>query len=801
MVTVLSLAVGIGANTSVFSLLQAVRWRSLPVREPGQLRVLNWMGSFPKEYSFVGEEFVFLRKGGQRFGEFSGPLYGALRQPEGESVEVFAYSRTEPLTAVTSGGALTVAGLLVSGNFFAGYGAGPSIGRPIRPEDDRREAEPVAVITHRWWERHLGSDPQVVGRAITLNGRSLTIIGVLPRGFAGPLAGDAADVYLPLALQPAFRPDNPLASPHHYWLQVMLRLQKGASESAVRPALEVAFRRHQQELSESGAEPPTLLLMDGRCGPWIAREALASPLAPLAWMVGLVLLVACANAGSLLLARNAVRQHEMAVRAALGAGRWRLIRQVLADSVVLAVLAAGLGLIFAWWGQAALVWLLPGLQGEVHFDVRLDARVLLFTVGATAVTALLVGLLPGLMASRVTPAAGLRNPRILGTPRLRLGKLLVVGQMAMALVLVTGAGLMARTLTNLRRVDMGFDPHHLLVFRLNATQSGHPEAELPAFYERVREAVAAIPGVRSAGFSDQSHVGAGFGAGYGIEIAGRAGEPLSSSGLTASDTFLATMGIPLLQGRWFNTSDTPSSGRVIIVNQAFAEKMFPGETPVGKTCTIGGLEHAIVGVCGNARLYDFRMEVQPIVYFSYRQRPSPEAWFEARTALPPTALGTAVSKAVAQLDATIAVAGLTTQRELADRLVAQERMFASLGGGLALLSLGLSCVGIHGLMAYLVRRRTGEIGLRLALGARPIDVSRGVLQEAALLAGTGALLGGLAAVGATRVLRGYLYGVAPQDPLTLTTAAVLLGIAAIVAAWLPARRAARVDPLLALRCE
>jgi len=491
----------------------------------------------------------------------------------------------------------------------------------------------------------------------------------------------------------------------------------------------------------------------------------------------------------------------MAVRAALGATRWRLVRHVLMESLVLALLAACLGLLLAWWGQAVLMSLLQAFQAGTHFEVDMDANVWAFAAGTTAATAMLVGLLPALLAARAQPAVGLRNPRILGIPRLRLGRLLVTTQVAISVVLVTGAVLMARTLANLHEVELGFDPDDLLVFRLNAAQGGIPDSQLADFYERVREAVAAVPGVTRVAYSDQSHVGAGFGTGYGITIPGRDAESLASSGMLVSETFLATMGIPLLQGRGFNAADTPSSGRVTIINQAFAAKMVLSVNPLGEIIKIGGDDCQIVGVCGNARLYDIRNEIQPIMYLSYRQHPGGEAWFEVRGELPPSVLGPAVSTAVADVASSLAVTGWTTQRELADRLVAAERMFAALGGGLALLAVVLSCVGIYGLMAYSVARRTREIGLRLALGARPLDVARGVVREAAWLAGAGAVAGVLAAMVGVRVIRSYLYGVAPHDPLSLIAAVALLGVVTAIAAWLPARRAARVEPMMALRCE
>jgi predicted permease len=800
-VAVLSLALGIGANLAVFSLLHAVQLRSLPVRAPDQLRVLDWTGPLPRRYTIAGDEAIFLGKIGRRIGEFSYPLYCALRDQAQGLAEVFAFSQTDPITALLRGRASKAAGLLVSGNFFTGYGAGPFIGRAIMPEDDRPEAPPVVVITHRWWERHWDANPQAVGQTLTLNRMSFTIIGILPREFASPLAGNEANFYLPLAFQSQFRSDFQIASPDHYWLQVMLRLPPRANEAQIRASLELTFHRYQADLSNPGAEAPKLLLMAGNRGPRIYRGLIAHPLHNLTWIVAFVLLIGCANIAGLMLARYAVREHDLAVRAALGANRWRIIQQVLTESLVLTLTATGLGLLFAGWGAALLTRLLPVLGEGSHYNVRLAPGVLAFTVGTTAMTVLLVGLLPALAASRAQPATGLQNPRVLGAPRLRLGKLLVVVQVAMALVLVAGTGLMARTLTNLRRVDLGFNADHLLVFRLNAAQSGYLETQRAAFYERVREAVAAIAGVQAVAFADQSHVGAGFGTAYRIRIPGRDTASLVATGILISDDFLATMEIPMLSGREFEATDAPAGSRVAIVNQAFANEMFPGELPLGKFCKVDKDEYQIVGVCANAHYYHVRNKPSAIAYLLFRQKPSEEAWFLVRTSLPPLALGPAVAKRVADLDPSIATTGLSTQRQLVDDLVAEERLFASLGGGLTLLALGLACLGIYGLLAYNVARRTGEIGVRMALGASPAHIARRELGEAVGLAVAGSALGVPLALAAVRILRHLLYGVSPHDPGIMGAAVAVLVLVAMVAAWIPARRAAKIDPMLALRYE
>jgi predicted permease len=800
-VAVLSLGMAIGANIAVFSLVNAVLLRALPVPEPRQLRVLNWSGPLPNDYRIAGEEVFYGRQGRNRLGMFSYPSYLELRDQTGLRVELFAFAPTEPVTAITRGTASRAAGVLVSGNFFSTYGARPWVGRAIQPEDNLPGAAPVVVLTHRWWELHYGSDPGIVGQSVELNQTVFAIVGVLPRGFAGPLPGDTADLYIPLAFQPLFRPDDRQLSPNDYWLQIMLRLPRGTSEEPVRVALETAFQRHQRPLSDPEDDPPKLHLHAGASGPWIQRMMIADPLESLTRIVAWVLLIACANVTGMWLARNAARQHDWAVRAALGAGRWRLGRQVLAESMLLALAVAGLGLLLSYWGRKLLIGLLPVFTEYNHFDFRTDATVLGYTLGVTTAAMLLVGVIPAWFASRAQPAAGLQNPRVLGAPRLRLGRFLVVIQVAMTVVLLAGAGLMVRTQANLRSAELGFAADHLLVFRLNVAQVGHPESGWTAFYSNVSERIAALPGVEAAAFADQSHLGAGFGTGYGIRIPGRESESLACSGMIVGEKFLPTLQIPLLVGRGFSHADNLDAERVAVVNEAFAKEMFPGEYPLGKTFVLAGEMHQIVGVCGNARLYNLRADTCAITYLAYSQRPVPEAWFAVRSRLTPTALAPVIRQIVADLDPQVVIADLTTQRKLAARQTATERLFAVLGGGLALLAVGLSCLGLYGLTSYNVTRRIPEIGIRIALGARPADVMRSVLGDAIRMACMGAAIGVVAALGAVRVIEHALYGVPAQDPFTLVAAGTVLILVTILAALIPARRAARVDPMVALRSQ
>jgi len=812
-IAVLSLAVGIGVNTAVFSTFNAVLLRELPVHAPHELRVLNWVGPLAEDYhAMAGEESRRMGRHTERCGLFPYPVYCTFRDAGEGFSEAFAFSRTEPLTMVARGQAFTTKGLLVTGNFFAGYGAGALLGRTIIAEDDLPAAQPVAVITYRAWERCFALDPNVIGQTIALNKESLTVIGVLPHNHVGPLLGNEADVYIPLSLEPRFLSDFSLASSCDYWLHIMVRLRPGATEAQAKALLDVLWRRHTREhppdASAGEHEPATLLLVDGRHGPVIERGFMSAMLQEWMEVGGLLLLIACANLTGLLLARNAAREHEMAIRAVLGAGRWRLMRQSLAESLCLSATGGLLGAVLAWWGKGLLRNLLPRLFSlfsdspqYAHFDVRIDPVVLMFTLGCVLATAILVGLVPGLIEARVNPGTRLGSTRVRGTPRARVGKALVVAQIAMSLTLVAGTGLLLRSLVNLYSIELGFNPRNLLVFHLNAAQVGYEDPKRARFYEEVNRSMAALPGVRSTAFADQCHIGAGWGTHF-VSVPDRSIQRLQTTYMTVSDTFFETLEIPLLLGRTFSDLDGPGPVRSAIVNQTFCRAAFAGENPLGRLFKVGDQSYQIVGVCGDARYYALHTgyTIWPITYFCYRQRPVPETWFALRTAVPPQTLLPQVRKVMTALDPLIPLT-VTTQSELIDGTIRPQRLYAGLGVFLAVLAVVLSCIGVYGLMAHNVALRTGEIGIRMAIGARPQDVSRTILREATLLGVLGVGLGVPLSLMAVRVVRWLLYGVTPYDPVTLGVAVMALIAVTLLAAWIPARRAARLDPMVALRLE
>jgi len=800
-VALLSLALGIGVNTAIFSLLNAVWLRSLPVRNPHALRVVNWSGHNARLSHFRGNGYV-TRSGARVEGSFPYPVYRDFKKRVTEC-SVFAFTNLPRLTVIGPAGAAITDGLLVSGDFFSGYGAKVLIGRPLMPADESPSADPVAVITHRWWEKHYRLNPHVIGQTITVNQHPFTIAGVLPPGYRGPLMVGHGDIYMPMSAQPKLFPGHPLDARDHWWVQIMARLQPGAKESQVAAAMEAIFL---QTLSAPGQktemDQPRILLTDGSRGPLMIRRRMVRPLALLMVAVGLVLLIACTNLAGLLLARGAARQQELAVRTAMGAGRARLIRQLLTESLLLAMGGAALGLLMALWMKSAILGFLNSLSLPVHLDVVFDMRVLWFTFGTALVTVVLFGLLPALRATRVDPSSGLKGSRILGAPSLRLGKFLVAGQIGLSVLLVIGMGLLMRTLINLYQVDPGFNPERLLVFRLNPGHAGYGESERLRFYDRLQTDIAGLPGVRHVALSNAAILGGGRSSNA-FSIPGRAQDRdghLHADTLSVSGTFFDAMGISLLSGNTFDMTLTAGQAPAAIVNRAFVQSVFPDEDPLGRIFHMG-TDYRIVGVCADAKYNRLQRTIEPTVYFSHRQAPPGATYFKVRSVLEPLSLVPAVRKIVTDLDRSIPISEIATQSRLLKTSIAPERLFTTLCGVMALVGILLSCIGLYGLLAFMVTRRTNEIGVRMALGARPRDVAWPLIRSALRLATLGLAFGLPTALALTRVLRSVLYGVTPHDPMTVAASIALILAIAALAAWIPARRAARIDPMEALRYE
>ena len=798
-VAVLSLALGIGANAAIFSLLDAILLKSLPVRNPHELLSLAWVGGISPYTSYC---YTFSLPGGQtRSNVFTYPAYREFRDHSGDLAEVCAFVEYRQNVLVARGQASTAAGLLVSGNFFRGLGLSPFLGQAITPDHDRPEAQPVVVLSHAAWQQLFGADPDVVGQSLTINAKDFTIIGVLPQDFLGVRAGYRCDFYIPIASESQVRSN--LESTDQWWVQVMARLSPGVTDEQLRSSLDVLFGRRTEVEELNRAKKPLRIVVEGASGgPAESRQTLAKSLPMLMGLAGLVLLAACVNLAGLLLARGAVRKHELAVRTALGAARARLVRQLLTESVLIVLASAGVGLVLAAWGRTFVLRLL--WSSTITLNLQSDARVFAFTLAVALGTAMLFGLIPALLSTRVDPIASLKDRSSLGAPRLRWGRVLVSMQVAISVVLLVGAGLFARTLINLYRVETGFNAKNLLVFTLDTSATGLKSEQVLGFYEQARTAIAALPGVQAVAYSNQLLL-SGWMNNSVASVKGHSNSPearIPILGLAASDSYLSTMGIPLLLGRGFNASDNRVSSKVIIINRVLARTAFGDENPLGQVLTINSVDYEIVGVCGDITYATLKKAPEPTVFYSFRQHPQ---WtprhYQVRALADPMALVPAVRATVASLNRQVPMAQIKTQAIQRDESIASERCFAALAAALGLLAVLLTCIGLYGLMAYNVSRRTGEIGLRMAVGARPWDIARPILREAVLLAAIGVVIGMSAALGLGQLIRAVLYGVRPHDPLTLVGVVALLTTVAVLAAWIPARQAAKIDPMVALRHE
>jgi len=824
LIAMLSLALGIGANTAIFSLLDAVVLKTLPVREPQELALFNWL-SGPKRMArnVLGDIGPDKATGLTTSTSFSYLSFERLRDRNPSLVDVFAFM-PRSFSVHANDQAEFVQGQLVSGGYYAGLGVQPLLGRGISVADDQAGASPVAVITHRYWERRFNNDPAVIGKPIKVNQIPCTIVGVTPPGFYGALqVGQAADVSIPLALEPQLSPTNSrLSKPWMWWLRVMGRLKPEVTAEQARAELELAFQQSAQEgwasapaqnqptpAMQEPRDVPLLRVADGSQGLAELRKKRAQSLTILMVVVGLVLLIACANIANLLLVRAATRRKEIAVRLALGAGRFRLLRQLLTESILLAGLGGALGVVLAYWGKDLLLALQPWGGGELALDLKLDFRVLSFTTIISLLTGLLFGLTPALRATRLdlTPTLKDTARNSSGDARSSLSKALVVAQVALSLVLLIGAGLFTRTLRNLQSLETGFNHENLVTFGLNPRLNNYPNAQIAQLFHRLLERLETIPGVRAVTLS-QYPILAGSRNDAPIFVQGQASQANDGSNALVNDVaanFLDTLQIPILRGRGLTSQDDERAPRVAVVNQAFARKYFGAEDPLGKRFGLDGPKNSgqfeIVGLAQDAKYFQMRGAMPPTVYLPYFQEPASDASFAVRTTGEPTAMIASIRQAVREIDGSLPISDFKTVRQQVESGWAQERLFATLSSFFGLLAVMLAAIGLYGVMAYSVARRRNEIGIRMALGAQRRDVIRLVLRESLLLVALGAGIGLATALATTRLISAQLFGLAPTDPLTITAATLLLLAVATLAGYLPARKAAQTDPMLALRDE
>ena len=828
-VAALSLGLGIGANTAIFTLVDNILLKALPVRNPGELAVLARNPSRPSA-SFNYPDYEYLRDHSASYTSVAATSGGGM--PVGMTLPNEGQGAAPQL----------VQPAMVSGNYFQTLGVQPVVGRVLNPEDNRKPgAAPYAVLSYNFWQSRFGGDPRVIGRTVRLNAAMFTVVGVSAAGFNGTSVGQAPDVYLPIMMaeqvNAAFRGWN---TRHWWWLTVLGRRKPGVSFDQARAELDVLFKQIEAADPESRPAPTydkdreirrKAVVLPGTQGYSYLRNQAEKPLTILMIVVGVVLLIACANVANLLLARAAGRRKEIAIRLAVGAGRRRLIGQLILEGIILSVIGGAVGLLFAIWGARLLVTLIPQGFTPSRFDLSPDWRLLAFTFGISVVTGLFCGLAPGLQATRPDLASALKSetggsgagPR-LGRFDLRRG--LVVFQVALALLLVIGAGLFLRTLQNLRNIKTGFSRERVLVVRIDPTQSGYKAQRTRQFYDRLVEGVASERGVRSVSTAQIIPLG-GMRWNSDVAVEGYTWKPTERPYLdlnAVGPRFFETFGIPLLLGRDFRAEDNPAVATempegppkedehlpppapVAIVNEAFAKKFWPNESAVGKRFTMGERfrmdnSFEIVGVAGDARYFELKEPVEPMIYVPAWRLPARSAMLVVRTTGDPQELAGAVVRQARQIDPAVPVIRSQTMEEQATGQMAAERIIAVLCGFFGVLAVGLAAVGLYGVMAQMVARRYREIGIRVALGAARRDVIGLVMRETAVLVGLGALVGLPAGLGLTRLVSSFLYGLKPQDPATMAIAlAVLCGVT-MLAAWIPARRAARVDPMAALRWE
>jgi predicted permease len=815
-IVVVTLALGIGANTAVFSLLDAVALKTLPVRKPEELVLFNWLsGPQRMARSVLGDIRQDPASGLTTSTSFSNLTFERWRDDPQALAEIFAFT-PRGLSVGADGEAEFVNGQLVSGGYYTGLGVQPILGRTITVEDDRVASSAVAVITHRYWQRRFGLDPAVLGRTIQVGNIPCTIIGVTPPGFHGALQiGQSPDVSIPLAMEPRLSAaSSRLAQPWVWWLRIMGRVKPGVSAERARARLEVLFQQSAEEgwtmapaqdRQDGGArDRPRLRASDGSQGLTELRRKHAQSLTILMAVVGLVLVMACANVANLLLVRAEARRKEMATRLAVGAGRMRLIRQLLAESVLLAGLGGVLGAALAYWGKDLLLALQPWGGAGLALELGVDVRVLSFMIAVSLCTGLLFGLAPAFRATRIDLAPALKENTRNSTSggRSLLSKTLVIVQVAVSLLLLIGAGLFTRTLRNLQSLETGFNRENLLTFGLNPELNHYPGTQIAQLLQRLRQRLEAIPGVRSATLS-QYPLLAGSRNDAPVFLPS---EPAVAAGSVAVNdvaaNFLPTLEIPLLRGRGLTERDNERAPKVAIINEALARKYFGQEDPLGRRIGVGPEKQVeIVGIARDSKYFELRGAMPPTVYLPYFQEPAGSAYFTVRTIGEPAAAIAMVRQAVREVDGSLPLGDLRTLRQQMEASWAQERFFASLSTSFGLLALLLAAIGLYGVMAYSVARRTNEIGVRLSLGAQRRDVVRLVMGESLWLVAFGIGLGLVTAMAVTRLIANWLFGLTPNDPETMAVATLLLVAVAALAGYLPARRAARVDPMVALRYE
>jgi predicted permease len=820
LVAALLLALGIGANTAIFSVVDAVLLKMLPVREPERLVLLTHGGGRTQSDSFSYRNF-------EQFRDHDWTLSGVL-----------SYYPLRLTVSVNGQPEPAINGQLVTGSYYSVLGVNTTLGRTIAPDDDRAPgAHPVCVISDGYWSRRFGRDPAVVGKTIHVSGFPFTIIGVTPPEFFGLEVGASMDITVPVMMQEQVMPEirTSANSALDNRFRIMGRLRPGATMEQAQASLGLLYQQYIAERFERMSNSPKekkpdssmlkerLTVASGSKGLSALRRQFSQPLLIVMSVAALALLIACANVAGLMLARAVARRKEMAVRLALGSGRLRLVRQLLTESFLLAGLGGLLGLLFARWGTRLLLPLLSQGEIPIHHSFTPDLRILSFTAAVAALTGVLFGLTPAFVATRVDLQSALKQDSqgISGGVRLSSGRVFVVAQVALSLLLLVGAGLFVRSLQKLRQVDTGFARENALVLKLEPVGSdnkGRARSRLTALYDELLRRVVAMPGVQRAslvGYSPISRSEWGV-MGQNPEFRGaisvegyqpQSDEDMGIHWMQVYPNSFATLGIPLVSGRDFGAQDSLDAPKVAVINESMARRFFGNESPIGRRFGFGVTERRgeieIIGMVKDAKYKSLREPNRPMFYLPFAQANTGRGQMTliVRTAEDPALVAVATQREARALDPAMPMFEVETLATQLDASLAQERLVATLSSVFGLLALLLACIGLYGVMAYDVARRIHEIGIRMALGASARQVTQLVLLQTLWLVGIGIVIGLGAALAATRWVKSLLFGLQPHDPMTIGLAVLVLLAVAAVAGYLPARRATRVDPLVALKYE
>jgi predicted permease len=821
-IAVLTLALGIGANTALFSVVNAVLLRPLPVRDPQQLVALSNPTASGQIAGLQTDERTFFT-----YHEFEG-----LRDNNQVLSGIFAFSSSQSLAPVSIApsepGSLTQVEM-VSGGYFGVLGVSAELGHTFSTEVDQgRNGFPQVVLSHAFWQRRMQADPAVIGKKIRIRQTVFDVIGVMPPTFTGIVVGSAPEIWTPVTMRQAIFPGpdrltQPPAQVRRYmFFHIVGRLKPGVSLAQANTSLNVTFHNLLELDGSTIADSQRRTqLMDAHINLRDARHGLSSvrgeyekPLFILMGLVGLLLLLACANVANLFLARASGRERELAVRVALGSNRGRLVRQLLTESILLSAVGAAAGLLLAQWGDRLLLKLVSEGPTLIPLDTRLDATVLAFTLGMMLFTGILFGLIPALRATRLDLNLVLRGAARnisgadRGAGRLPMGKILVGTQVAISLLLLITAGLFVRSLQKLTQVPLGYEAEHLLLIGMNPLSDGYQQASIPPLFDQLLAKIKTIPGVRSASLSENG-LFSGNDSGDDISIVGsipKSGQDMNISLDEAGPGYFQTIGIPVLAGRDVESRDTAGT-RHMWLNQSMSKYFFGAASPLGQHIAVhysfGDIEYDVVGVVGDAKYNDLRGETDRRGYFSYFDPPIAltDATIEVRTAGDDAAVISAVRQVIHETNAGLATLQFQTIPALIDSYLVRDKLIARLSTFFGIVAMVLACIGLYGVLSYNVSRRIGEMGVRMALGAQRFGILQLVIRDALLVTVIGVAVGLGAALAATRVLGSMLFGLSPRDPVTMIVAAVVLIAVATLAAFVPAWRASRVDPMTALRYE